>query len=65
MHVLILLALQTLAPATDTTRDARASIRIVRAGRATAADWAGSEQRYERIIEENGRRMRLRLVEFE
>lgn len=65
MHMLALFALQMLTPSADAAREARATVRIVRAARATSEEWGRSERRYERITEEEGRPIRLRLLEFE
>ena len=51
--------------AAATPQQARASVRIVKAQRVTREEWGRSRLRREIIVDESGRKVTVRLMEFE
>ena len=54
-----------LAAAATQLPQARAMVRITPAARVSHQEWQSAPRRREIVVEENGRRMIVRLVEFE
>ena len=48
-----------------TPAQARASVRIVKAQRVNREEWERSRRRREVVMQENGRKVTVRLIEFE
>ena len=66
--MLMLTAITSIAVAPDSNRVwARATVRIYRSVRLTPTDWksAPARQKREVVIDENGEKLTIRLIEFE
>lgn len=51
--------------AAATPQQVRASVRIVKAQRVTQEEWERSTRRREIVVKEGGRKVTIRLIEFE